>query len=458
MMVENKSTIFGIIALIIGATGLGLGVFSVISLQAVEGEQGLPGEDGQDAVDGIDGIDGTDAPGYYCNSAVEVQQALDSIGKGSGKIIITESITLSSTININGGGSYIIQGYGASTVIDCGGNRNAFNIKNATSCKIQDLRIDSSDIYISNLGIININETNDNPIYIENLYIIGDTDKDGYGINIESENVWITACYIKYVTTGIFQTTEGKFCHFYNNRIFDSGFGMEVRGDYNYISGNLLDTGMIYGITIYGAFNMMIGNLIRDCLYGFKVYEGNNTIEDNTILQTSWGIYLYNCSSNIVSGNFILNGGDIAIYITDSNHNIITSNIIDSFSDGVTLLRSNSSLISENHITNGKGDGVYINQGDYNIVSSNLISNMTDDSSNTFAGIHLNNDVDFTVITGNNVFNCINVGPGTGYGIRIIGSGCNENTVIGNTALNNENNWDNSGTDTFGDSTNNNFG
>jgi len=60
-MVENKSSLFGIIALIIGATGLGLGVFSAVNFQIVEGPegpQGVPGEDGVDGIDGQDGIDG----------------------------------------------------------------------------------------------------------------------------------------------------------------------------------------------------------------------------------------------------------------------------------------------------------------------------------------------------------------------------------------------------------------
>ncbi|MFX1595388.1 MAG: hypothetical protein ACFFBK_04920 [Promethearchaeota archaeon] len=66
---ENKSSIFGIIALVIGASGLGFGAYSVVNFQVVEGPQGIPGEDGQDGVDGIDGIDGLngtdgqDAPG-----------------------------------------------------------------------------------------------------------------------------------------------------------------------------------------------------------------------------------------------------------------------------------------------------------------------------------------------------------------------------------------------------------
>jgi len=58
-MVENKGSLFGIIAIIIGASGLGLGAFSIVNFQVVEGP---PGGDGQDGTDGVDGTDGQDAP------------------------------------------------------------------------------------------------------------------------------------------------------------------------------------------------------------------------------------------------------------------------------------------------------------------------------------------------------------------------------------------------------------
>ncbi|MFX1500821.1 MAG: hypothetical protein ACFFDH_07640 [Promethearchaeota archaeon] len=59
-MIENKSSLFGIIAIIIGASGLGFGIFSVVNFQVVEGPQGPPGEDGIEGIDGVDGINGTD--------------------------------------------------------------------------------------------------------------------------------------------------------------------------------------------------------------------------------------------------------------------------------------------------------------------------------------------------------------------------------------------------------------
>ena len=214
---ENRSSLFGIIAIIIGASGLGLGAISVINfhiLEGPEGPQGLPGEDGQDGMDGIDGTDGQDAPGeilaailepdngeivtgrklirilvsgsenysisilrngteigtslqlvwdtstisdgwwnitviatdtqmstvssdvvivcvknslieYPCSTDIEVKDALDTIGTGYGIITITNDITLSNTINISGGGVYIIQGNSPDNLItiNCGGDR-----------------------------------------------------------------------------------------------------------------------------------------------------------------------------------------------------------------------------------------------------------------------------------------------------------------------------------------------
>jgi len=120
-MVENRSSLFGIIAIIIGASGLGLGVFSVVNFQVMEGPQGPPGNDGQDGIDGTDGVNGIDAPGFYCSSESEINDALIIIGTGAGTIWIIEEITLSGTININGGGSYKIMGLAPSITIDCNG-------------------------------------------------------------------------------------------------------------------------------------------------------------------------------------------------------------------------------------------------------------------------------------------------------------------------------------------------
>ena len=62
-MVERKIPIFSIIAIILGASGLGLGAYSVFSFQVVEGPIGEVGPVGEDGLVGEDGQDGEDAPG-----------------------------------------------------------------------------------------------------------------------------------------------------------------------------------------------------------------------------------------------------------------------------------------------------------------------------------------------------------------------------------------------------------
>lgn len=99
-MVENKSSLFGIIAIIIGASGLGVGAFSVINFQVLEGPQGIPGDDGHDGVDGLDGINGTDghdAPGGIAVGILDPDDG-DLI---SGEIIIRAMISGSDNYNIS---------------------------------------------------------------------------------------------------------------------------------------------------------------------------------------------------------------------------------------------------------------------------------------------------------------------------------------------------------------------
>jgi len=460
-MVENKSSIFGIIAIIIGATGLGLGAFSAISLQVVEGEQGLPGDDGTDGINGTDGIDGIDAPGYFCSSAVEVQQALDSIGKGSGTIIITASITLPSKINISGGGSYVIQGQGAGTTITCNGNWNAFDITNATYCAIKDLKIISFHSIGLITAIMNITEINDNPVYIENIQIVGISSHNGYGIHIGSENVWISDCHISEAYKSIYQTSSIGIAHIYDNTILKCSYGIDINGDNNHISGNSMeDAGE--AIRIMGSYNMVTNNLIINSPYGIQLFRDNNTIKANNMYSIDFGILSFDCNYNIISGNSVLDGRITGIFLENCTSNVISGNLISYIgSDGIFLENCTSNVISGNQISFGKGNGIYLYyNSDYNIISGNSIINLYRDTP-ALVGISLRGDADFNTIIGNGVFNCHS--GITGHGIRIIFSvggffNCNNNTVIGNTALNNDINWMDAGINTFGNSTNNNFG
>ncbi|MFX1337177.1 MAG: right-handed parallel beta-helix repeat-containing protein [Promethearchaeota archaeon] len=365
-MGEHNLMAIAILGLIIGASGLGLGAYTTMQYQtgALKGEAGKDGDDGTTGKDGIDGVNGTDAPGYFCSSEIEVGDALQAIGTGKGIITITANITLSQTINIDGGGSYVIQGQGAGTTIDCNGDRTAFSISNAKSCTIQNLKIDAADISTFARNIISIIEGNGNVVCINNIQIIGDSDKLGIGMRIYSEHVDVSDCVIKNLYGGIF------------------------------ISGG-----------------------------------GNSTIKNNIINDMNYyGIYLSEVYSSgvIISGNHISGVESYGLYLSSSNYNMITGNII----------------------TNCLISGILLFSCDYNILSGNYISDISSNTASNIAGISIASDSDYNTINGNGCFRCTNPGSGTGYGIFIVSSTCNENTIKGNTYSNNDVNIYNAGTGT----------
>lgn len=94
-MVENKSSLFGIIAIIIGASGLGLGAFSFVNFQTVEGPQGLPGEDG------TDGEDGQDAPGGLVVGILDPDQEDTVWGEIEIRALVYGSNNYSVSVKVN---------------------------------------------------------------------------------------------------------------------------------------------------------------------------------------------------------------------------------------------------------------------------------------------------------------------------------------------------------------------
>ncbi|MFX1254973.1 MAG: collagen-like protein [Promethearchaeota archaeon] len=63
-MVENRSMVVGIIAIILSASALWLGGYSMM-IQGPQGPQGAPGAPGKDGADGVDGLDGLNASGGF---------------------------------------------------------------------------------------------------------------------------------------------------------------------------------------------------------------------------------------------------------------------------------------------------------------------------------------------------------------------------------------------------------
>ena len=427
-MSKNNLMAIALLGMIIGASGLGLGAYTIIQVQS-GAFQGENGEDGNDGNDGITTTIYVNFTEYPCSSELDINNAFNDIGTGSGIITIIDNITLSDTINIDGGGSYIIQGQGLGTSIDVNwGDRTAFYITNAKSCKIQNLKIDADVINQDDTAIIFVNELNDNPVYINNIQIKGAF--SGIGIYIYSDNVWIEDCLLDSIYKGIYQFITAKDAYFSENKITNcDDFGMEIRGSYNSISDNYFFGGIDWAIQIDGSFNSISNNKISDCEDGINIDGNNNTIVNNIInkIDVGHGIFLEDSDGNVISGNSISN----LLY------------------GGITLSSSHYNTIHGNSIRFSKTGGISLAASDYNSISGNFISDIYNNVAFNISGIEINSLSDYNTITGNGCFRCVNSHLSyDGYGLFIRNSNCNQNIVVGNTSLENEQNFKDNGTDT----------
>ena len=327
-MRENGLKTIAMLGIIIGAVGLGFGAFATWQVQR-------GGADGDDGDDGDDGITTTiitydNVIEYPCSSEAAINNALTAIGTGYGIITITDDITLSGTIDINGGGNYIIQSAGA--IIKCISGLTAFHITNVKSLSIQNIQIDATAINLVAYNIIWIDEASDNPIYIKNVQLIGDDNTKGTGIRIDSDNVWVSDCYFHELKNGVYQLFAQK-AHVYNNEIDNcSTFSVYLTGVQNFIVGNLIKYS---GIGIYSDwdshYNIISNNIIYNfSIEGIRVYSnyttvvGNNIGNDTLTTANPMGIYL-DGGYNTIDANGCYNIKGTAkgygIYISNAAHN-----------------------------------------------------------------------------------------------------------------------------------------
>ena len=318
-----------ILALILGAAGLVFGIYGIFFSPA-----------------GAPGSDGADAPGYYCTTAAEVQEAIDTIDSGVGTIYITEDITLSSQIDVDQGGDYVIQGLGGVTV-DCGGNNRVFSITQYSSCILIDLLIDAANITTDSTAAVYISDFSYNPVYVQNVRIIGSGMSDGYGIYINSNNVWIENCVIEGVNYGIYMN-GAKFCH-------------------------------------------ANGNNINDCINGIYLAASTveNHIEQNTIQYCVRGINLTGNYRNMVSNNIIkfINASGYGISLITVYRAVIFGNLIS----------------YDNNVVDDDVIGIYLENSDYNVISSNSINNLVCTGTGTGYGMTLDVSSNENTVTGNNL-------------------------------------------------------
>jgi len=181
-----------------------------------------------------------------------------------------------------------------------------------------------------------------------------------------------------------------------------------------------------YGIEYRGSYNIIAGNIVKENSYGgihnhdkssYNVITGNIVTENNN----QWGgtgITIYG-SYNEISDNIVTNHNDEGIGLDGrdiTHHNIVTGNIIKNNEVGIGFLRDDA---------------------DHNTISDNTISN-NEYGIEIWAGGSYNN------IFRNNITN-------NEYGI-INGNDCHNNTFYYNNLINNDKNaYDDEKTDNLWD-------
>jgi len=283
---------------------------------------------------------------FYCSSESEINSALTSIGSNGGIIIIEpETINLTATININGGGSYIIMGMGDKSVIDCNGNRSAFSITSATSCVLKNLKVDANDLTSDFTYIININESSNNRITVDNVSIIGDS-LHGVGIAILSDNCIVKKCIVTTVADGIY-----------------------VYGSNN----NIISKNICHSIRWEGV---IVTNTSTSC-----VVKGNITYNNS-----GSGILISESSDCVVKGNISYNNNLHGIILNVADNNTITGNTC-----------NNNDIVSASN-----NAGIWIVSSDNNTITGNTCNNNNNTGSGTGFGINITDSLcDNNTVVGN---------------------------------------------------------
>ena len=304
---------------------------------------------------------------YYVQDEEELQDAIDSIETRAGTIIITNgTLSITATINVDGGGDYVITGEGVGSVLETVGDITCFNVTSAKSCVLKDFKIDATSLTALLKEIINIDEGSDNKIICENLVITGDG-THGLGVSLSSNNCLVTNCFFEKIKAGVFTSNSAN--------------------------------------------NIISENICKNCDNGINNYFGSDCI---------------------ITGN------------------VCSNNTIGIFND-----RSTDSTIVENTCNHNSRYGIFnYGSSDCTITGNACNGNNLNDVSDG-AGIHLTDDCDYNIVSGNSCNNNANAGAGTAYGINIDTVDCNKNIIGANSKQNNDVDYNDTGTGTvlFGDDT-----
>ena len=291
--------------------------------------------------------------------------------------------------------------------------------------------------------------------YCSNNFIINnDIIENGRGINIQELSNMNTMEYNRLENNGfgIYLIDNCDDNDLINNTIFDStanGIYLQTSCELNYIARNYLVTNGWNGIELDSCdYNTLVDNIIdQNGENGIELTQlcdfnnvKNNTITSNGDAYPEGGILAWNnCHNNNFTLNLIENNWYIGMHIGLSNGNLFNNNTIKNHEVGLRFYSScDSNVIVNNSISQCSGAnpvGIVIEFNcENNIIQNNFIND-------TFTGIQINSNADYTDITENIITNCDT------RGILIQIDTCDNNEIWQNRFVNNagENARDDSG-------------
>lgn len=249
-----------------------------------------------------------------------------------------------------------------------------------------------------------------------------------YVASVSSGNILSNNTISNSVQYGIFITTSNE------NDVFLNSFTSGTYGLYMYLSNtsNITDNNMSStsrGIWLDNSSGSYIsGNNGSSTVYDISINDttGANTIVDN-YLTANQGVTLDGVQNNNITNNTFQGCISQAVFLTNSDSNIVAWNVIDSSGDGVHIqTNSDNNNVSNNTITGSSIEGVDIV---LNCDNNRVVNNTIDGEDSAHLGILITTNSDGTVVEDNNITR------NTRYGLRIRWT--SENTSITNTNISN---------------------
>jgi len=202
--------------------------------------------------------------------------------------------------------------------------------------------------------------------------------------------------------------------------------------DFNEITGSHVSDNALEGIYVGHSANIIVAaNIAEGNLWGIGVCGDYNVVTGN-IMQgsTEYGLSIINTNFSTFSGNLI-QGNSHGIYISTGDWITITGNVIQGNSlDGINAAGIYDSTISDNVVQLNGDNGIYLIYADWNIITGNSFMDNSQNTTNTKDNLAIERGDNNTIAD-----NLMRVGYETNeprYGISILNAASDKNRIIDN--------------------------